>query len=69
MDPGPDFDPYVEWLDIDPARLPPDYYDLLSLPPFESDPEKIEKAFEHRIFTKRTLRELKIIRLCKHENV
>ena len=31
--------------------------------------KKIEKAFEHRIFTKRTLRELKIIRLCKHENV
>ncbi len=25
--------------------------------------KKIEKAFEHRIFTKRTLRELKICRL------
>jgi serine/threonine protein kinase len=31
--------------------------------------KKIEKAFEHRIFTKRTLRELKIMRLCNHENV
>lgn len=31
--------------------------------------KKIEKAFEHRIFTKRTLRELKIMRLCDHENV
>ena len=31
--------------------------------------KKIEKAFEHRIFTKRTLRELKILRLMKHENV
>jgi len=41
-----------------------------------SDPEnnlvaikKIEKAFDHKIFTKRTLRELKILRLLKHENV
>jgi mitogen-activated protein kinase 1/3/mitogen-activated protein kinase 6 len=31
--------------------------------------KKIEKAFDHRIFTKRTLRELKIMRLCEHENV
>jgi serine/threonine protein kinase len=31
--------------------------------------KKIEKAFEHKIFTKRTLRELKICRLLKHENV
>ena len=31
--------------------------------------KKIEKAFDHRIFTKRTLRELKIMRLCDHENV
>ena len=31
--------------------------------------KKIERAFEHRVFTKRTLRELKILRLCDHENV
>lgn len=31
--------------------------------------KKIEKAFEHKIFTRRTLRELKIARLLKHENV
>lgn len=31
--------------------------------------KKIEKAFEHRIFTKRTLRELKVCRMLKHENV
>jgi len=30
--------------------------------------KKIEKAFEHKIFTRRTLRELKISRLLKHEN-
>jgi len=31
--------------------------------------KKVEKAFEHKIFTKRTLRELKIMRLLRHENV
>lgn len=31
--------------------------------------KKIEKAFEHKIFTKRTIRELKILRLLNHENV
>jgi len=31
--------------------------------------KKIEKAFEHKIFTRRTLRELKILRLLRHENV
>ena len=31
--------------------------------------KKIEKAFEHRLYAKRTLRELKILRLMKHENV
>ena len=31
--------------------------------------KKIEKAFEHKVFTKRTLRELKILRNIFHENV
>jgi len=31
--------------------------------------KKIEKAFEHKIFTKRTLRELKILRSVNHENI
>lgn len=31
--------------------------------------KKIEKAFEHKIFTKRTLRELKILRRLHHENI
>ena len=31
--------------------------------------KKIEKAFEHSTFTKRTLRELKIMRLLTHENL
>ena len=31
--------------------------------------KKIERAFEHRLYSKRTLRELKILRLIRHENV
>ena len=31
--------------------------------------KKIEKAFEHKVFSQRTLRELKIQRLLNHENV
>ena len=31
--------------------------------------KKIEKAFDHKIIIKRTLRELRILRLLKHENV
>jgi serine/threonine protein kinase len=31
--------------------------------------KKIEKAFDHPTFTKRTLRELKIMRLLDHDNV
>ena len=31
--------------------------------------KKIEKAFDHKVFTLRTLRELKIMRLLRHENV
>lgn len=31
--------------------------------------KKIERAFEHKLFAKRTLRELKILRLLSHENI
>ena len=31
--------------------------------------KKIDKAFEHKVFALRTLRELKIMRLMDHENV
>ena len=31
--------------------------------------KKIEMAFEHKIFAKRTLRELKLLRLLRHENI
>jgi len=31
--------------------------------------KKIEKAFDHKLFMQRTLRELKILRLLQHENI
>ena len=31
--------------------------------------KKIEKAFNHPIYAKRTLREMRVIRLLKHENL
>ena len=31
--------------------------------------KKIERAFEHKVFMQRTLRELKIQRLLQHENI
>jgi hypothetical protein len=38
------FDPYWEWLQIPHDRRPADFYALLGLPPFESDPENIRLA-------------------------
>jgi hypothetical protein len=38
------FDPYWDWLQIPPDRRPADFYALLGLPPFESDPEGIRQA-------------------------
>lgn len=73
----PEFDPYVEWLDIDPALCPPNYYDLLGVMPFEDDRQLIEQAFELRLahvrsfqtgprgkFTQDLLNELAQARLC-----
>jgi len=31
--------------------------------------KKIVKAFEHKIYAKRTLRELRLLRILKHDNV
>ena len=31
--------------------------------------KKVENVFEHKVYTKRTLRELKLLRLLEHENV
>jgi hypothetical protein len=43
-----DFDPYWQWLRIPQDRRPPNYYDLLGLPPFEADQERIRAAYRER---------------------
>lgn len=43
------FDPYLEWLQIPPERRPPTNYELLGLPPFESDAANIHKAALERL--------------------
>jgi hypothetical protein len=36
------FDPYYKWLAIPPQEQPPNYYRLLGVPVFTSDPEVLE---------------------------
>lgn len=40
----PSFDPYLEWLQVPANRRPPNHYDLLGLPDFESDVVRIRAA-------------------------
>jgi len=42
------FDPYYTWLAIPPEEQPPDYYRLLGVPRFESNPEVITHAADQR---------------------
>lgn len=49
-----EFNPYIDWLEIDPALCPPNYYDLLGIAPFESNRQVIEEAFEQRLALIRT---------------
>jgi len=44
-----EFDPYHRWLGIPPKHQPADYYRLLGLELFESDPEVIRDAAERQI--------------------
>jgi len=43
------FDPYLQWLGIDPRARPVNHYSLLGLPLFESDPAKIAAAADQRM--------------------
>ena len=43
------FDPFREWLEIEPHEHPVDHYRLLGLRRFESDPEMIEAAADERM--------------------
>lgn len=43
------FNPYEQWLNISPQRQPPNHYELLGLPLFENDPDRIHAAGMERI--------------------
>ena len=43
------FDPFLDWLDIEPHEHPVDHYRLLGLRRFESKPEMIEAAADERM--------------------
>lgn len=71
------FDPYREWLGIEPAERPADHYRLLGLPPFEADAGKILAAADGRMtlirsyqvgprgnYTQNLLNELSAAKLC-----
>jgi hypothetical protein len=71
------FDPYREWLGIEPAERPADHYRLLGLPPFESNAGKILAAADERMalirsyqvgprgsYTQNLLNELSAAKLC-----
>ena len=71
------FDPFCEWLEIEPHEHPVDHYRLLGLRRFESDPEMIEAAADERMkkirsfqtgprgrFTQPVLNALSQARLC-----
>ncbi len=74
---GPMFDPYHKWLGIPPKDQPPNYYRLLAIDLFESDPEVIDAAAnrqmayvqqratgEHTAESQKLLNELASARLC-----
>lgn len=71
------YDPYLQWLGIEPHEMPVDHYRLLGIPRFESDPEIIAAAADQRmlhvrtfqtgpraIYTQKLLNELSAARIC-----
>ena len=71
------FDPYLEWLKIPLSERPVDFYRLLGLPRFESDPGRISAACDqrmalvrkrqmgpHGVYTQQVLNDLAAARVC-----
>ena len=74
---APPFDPYREWLGIEPHEQPADFYRLLGIARFETDPARIAAAADQRmalvrsfqtgprgVYTSRLLNELSAARLA-----
>lgn len=51
-----DFNPYREWLGVETASSQPNYYELLGLPPFEADADRILHAADQRLNLVRKIR-------------
>lgn len=51
-----DFNPYRDWLGVETASGQPNYYELLGLPPFESDADRILHAADQRLNLVRKIR-------------
>ncbi|MEO8496626.1 MAG: hypothetical protein ABI614_16280 [Planctomycetota bacterium] len=71
------FDPYSQWLGIEPHEMPADHYRLLGVRRFESDPAVISTAADERmahvrtfqtgrraVYTQKLLNELATARVC-----
>ncbi len=74
---GEEFDPYLHWLGIRDPQRPPNYYRLLGIELFESDPEVISNAADrqmahvrtfqtgkHSAFSQKILNELAAAKIC-----
>jgi hypothetical protein len=77
MSSHPRFDPYYEWLGIEPHEQPADFYRLLGLARFETDARRIEQVADERMalvrslqmgprgaYTQKLLNELAAARVC-----
>jgi hypothetical protein len=71
------FDPYIDWLGIDPALVPPNHYDLLGVSLYEANVSLIASAADYRmkeirtyqtgprgVFTQQVLNEIMAARIC-----
>ena len=50
------FNPYSEWLELDPTTTQPNYYELFGLDPFEGDEKKITAAADRAMSKVRACR-------------
>ena len=59
------FDPYHRWLGISPEHRPPNHYQLLGIPLFESDSDVIETAADRQMAHVRSYQRGKHVQLSQ----
>lgn len=68
--PSKGFNPYTSWLGIPQEQQPVDFYSLLGLAPFESDPQRIQAAAQQQVSkvqSSATEKQLKIAKRVRNE--